>query len=94
MGWIIGLISFVVIIFLPFLLIKNENACKNQLIIADAIYDYGVEMITEGCSYADLAVDFDDMESYRKTLFRLWDWGYKRILPPDKFEFVKPYIKR
>jgi hypothetical protein len=39
-------------------------------------------------------VDYNDEESYEKTLFRLWDWGYTRILPKDKFEIIKPYIDR
>lgn len=38
-------------------------------------------------------VDYDDMENYVVTLWRLWDWGYTRILPKDKFEIIKPYIE-
>lgn len=34
-----------------------------------------------------------DMETYDSTLWRLWDWGYTRILPKEKFELVKPYIR-
>ena len=37
-------------------------------------------------------VSYEDLESYESTLFRLWDWGYKRILPPEKFEIIKPFI--
>ena len=40
----------------------------------------------------DKNVSYDDMESDNKTLLRLWDWGYTRILPPEKFELIKPFI--
>lgn len=73
-----------------FLIIKNENAEHNHTIIIDAIYAYQLDMCK--MYIYDYEVDFKDMESYGKTLFRLWDWGYKNILPPDKFKIIKPYI--
>ena len=33
-------------------------------------------------------------EPYNKTLFRFWDWGYTRIVLPEVFEKIKPYIER
>ena len=33
------------------------------------------------------------MESYLKVIFRIWDWGYENILPPDKYVLIAPYIK-
>jgi hypothetical protein len=64
-------------------------ASDNQSKILDAI-DY----------YTSDTLDFqtgiellDAMEDYDDTLFRLWDWGYKRILPKQYFELIKPYIK-
>ena len=33
-----------------------------------------------------------DMEEYDQTFKRWWDWGYTRILPPAKYELVKPHI--
>ena len=72
---------------------KNENAYKNHKIIVDAIYDYHIDMITSGKYDRIDVVDYRDMETYNSTLFRLWDWGYTRILPKEKFEIVKPYIE-
>ena len=77
------------------ILIKNINAFKNQIIISDAICRYGCELIQRGeYNILNLPVTYDDMEDYDRTLWRLWDWGYKRILPPEKFELIKPYIKK
>lgn len=70
---------------------KSENTYQNQLKILNAIRDYGSECIWSGkCR----TVDFDDMEPFNRTILRFWDWGYTRILPADKFEIIKPYIKK
>lgn len=82
--------AFLTLLVCIFLIIKNENAEYNRIIIFDAINYYKKDMQT---IYKNVyEVDFEDMESYEKTLFRLWDWGYKNILPPDKFKIIKPYI--
>jgi hypothetical protein len=91
--------------FCVYMLHKNNNTFTNRFIIASAIDDYHTEIIdklrkdikTYG-SFANYKidsylVDYDDMESYEKTMWRLWDWGYTRILPKDKFEIIKKYIK-
>lgn len=81
-----------ILVFLFVLAIKNEVTFRQQMRINDAIYNYHVDCINREC-YSEVKVDWLDIESYDKTLFRLWDWSYKRILPPDKFEIIKPYIK-
>ena len=86
------------LIFCIVMMIKNEVTCRNQIAIANAIFDYRMDV----CTNHDFAksdvpayeVTWDDMEHYDKTLWRLWDWGYTRILPADKFEIVKPYIAK
>lgn len=72
-------------VLLIFLLIKNANTFNNHIKIVKGIYNYRINYI-----YPE--VDYDDMEDYDKTLWRLWDWSYKRILPKEKFEIIKPYI--
>lgn len=64
---------------------------KNQMIILDAIRQYSMD-----CIYNDrpIEVTYSDMEHSDNTYNRLWDWGYTRILPPEKLEIVKPYIKK
>lgn len=72
------------------MMIKNEVTYHHHMRILKAIKEYQ-NMCREYGKISD--VDYDDMENYECTLFRLWDWGYTRILPKDKFEIIKPYIK-
>ena len=72
------------------IMIKNEVTYHHHMMILKAIKEYQ-NMCREYGKISD--VDYDDMENYACTLFRLWDWGYTRILPKDKFEIIKPYIK-
>lgn len=71
---------------------KNENTYKQHELISHAIWEYRNALIREG-KYDSALVNYPDMESYEATLFRLWDWGYTRILPKEKFEIIKPYIE-
>lgn len=94
----IALVGIVAGIFLVF---KNNNTYKNHIIIVKAIGEHNRHLIrTDFDKFIKLENDsptgrvlWDDIESYSKTFFRWWDWGYTRILPPDKFEMVKPFIK-
>lgn len=67
---------------------KLRNASKNQIVILEAIYLYRLDHIG-----GPFDVDYSDMKSVEDTYKRFWDWGYKLILPPDKYEIIKPYIK-
>lgn len=88
------IIAFLLVAILGLiLLLKNENTYKQHKIILQAIYNYRIDLHSKGIHY-EIRVNYDDMESYNKTFYRLWDWGYKNILPPDKFELIKPYIKK
>lgn len=71
-----------------FFLIKNDNTYKNHVIIVDAIYEYCIEKNVDFALFYNMY-----MEDYDDTLNRFWDWGYTRILPPEQFELIKPYIK-
>lgn len=66
-------------VFCVFMLVKNEITCKHRLKICKAIDRYRNPEL----------VDYDDMESYDDTLFRLWDWGYTRILPKEKYALIR-----
>ena len=68
---------------------RLRNTLKNHRVIIDAIYLYRVDL-----SPMPYEVDYSDMESVEETYKRFWDWGYKRILPPDKYRIIKPYIKK
>lgn len=74
-----------------FMLFKNENTFRNMEKIIDAIYIYQLECLTDNSS---TAVDYYDMRSYERVLFRFWDFGYKHILPEEKFKLIEAYIKK
>ena len=74
-----------------FMLFKNENTFRNMEKIIDAIYIYQLKCLTDSSS---TAVDYYDMRSYGHVLFRFWDFGYKHILPEEKFKLIEPYIKK
>lgn len=80
------------ILFLMFKFIKNNNTYKNRQIIIEAICEYKTNMIVSD-KHMEIKVGYEDIEPYENTLYRWLDWGYENILPPDKFEIIKPYIK-
>lgn len=83
------LIAFIIIVVV--ILAKNNNTYENQKIIIDAVYAYRVDCFM---SHVNPSVDWSDIEDYDTTMYRWLDWGYENILPADKFEVVKPYIKK
>lgn len=72
------------------MMIKNEVTYHHRMRILKAIEEYE-NMCFDYERMND--VNCDDMENYVLTFLRIWDWGYTRILPKDKFEIIKPYIK-
>lgn len=95
------MLKVLIILFVLFgvvLLVKNENTYKNHIIILLAVKEAMDSQLDvwfmQGCP-EDFTYEItpDNMEPYVKTLFRLWDWGYTRILPKDKFEIIKGYIE-
>lgn len=81
------------VIFCVYMLFRNEYVFKNHMIIFNAIHMYRRDMIARG-EFVNFKVNYDDMESYDETLFRLFDFGYKNILPKEKYDIIKPYINK
>lgn len=86
------------LIFAVVMLFKNEATYRNHMILVNAIFLYRMDVCEHHdystCDVPHYEVSWGDMARYNKTLFRLWDWGYTRILPADKFEIIKPYIAK
>ena len=61
-------------IFGIFMMVKNNNTADKRDHIINAIYIYNLKHYNNKISY-------DYMEDYETTLYRLWDWGYKNIVP-------------
>lgn len=72
-----------ILLFLQIMLVKNEITCKQRLKIVNAICRYGDKDV----------VSYDDMESYDDTLWRLWDRGYTRILPKEKYALIRHLVE-
>ena len=77
------------IVYGVYMLFKVRNAYNNQMIILKAISDYS----DETGNIRKSTILLDNMEDLIKTAFRLWDWGYKNILPKEDFELIKPYLE-
>ena len=75
--------------FFFFMIYRANVAYKNRDIILDAIYAYQLDELHRNREWQ---VDYEDMEVYERTVWRLWDFGYTRILPKEKYEIVKEYI--
>lgn len=85
---IIYLIWFIRFICI-FLVVKNIRTYFVRSKVAMAICQYRIDNAVS-VSYW---INTDRMEDYNKTLFRFWDWGYKRIVPKEIYNRIKDYIK-
>ena len=89
LAYIILSLMFVTILYSVFMIVKNYNTFRQHKKIDNAIYEYRRSCIWKNISPA---VNYDDEEDYDKTLLRICDWGYKNILPPEKYEIIKEFI--
>ena len=71
-------------------MIKNYVTSRQRLKILRAVRDYLIDQIKRG-EEPDEDM-FERLESYQTTFLRYWDFGYKRILPPDDFKKIERYI--
>lgn len=86
--FVYGMMAFV--LFMIVLAIKNEVAYIQSCKIIDAIQEFAYST----GKYEVASNYLWSMESYEKTLYRLWDWGCTRIVPEDVFNEIKPYIRK
>lgn len=90
LSYILLVVSMLCMIFGVCLLFKTHNTYNKRSIILDAILAYQLSL--PRVPYDSTEVKFEDMESFDDTFYRLFDWGYKHILPPDKFKIIEPFI--
>ena len=79
------------IIVSSYMLVRVRVAYRNQMRVCDAIYMYNLRCIRRGVVSE---VYFDDMEDYSETVYRLFDFGCERILPPEKYLIIKPFLEK
>ena len=82
-------IAYMISFLTLYLAIKNVRTYCVRRRISRAIYKYRQANLIHYNRY----VDYNCMETCEKTLFRLWDWGYKRIVPKEIYNIIKDYIK-
>ena len=87
-------------LFVAFMAIKNQVTYRNYSIIQKAIFEYRMDGISKAYENGTIMsgvkheVKYDDMLDYDSVFKRIFDWGYKNILPYDKFEIIKPFIHK
>jgi len=83
-------IFFSIYFVILYLILKNIHTFNMRCKISKAICKY---RIANRIHY-NYHIDYDCMEPYSKTLLRLWDWGYKRIIKNKYiYDEIKSYIK-
>ena len=61
--------------------------------VADAICDLHIDMIKHD-KYYNCPVDYDDIRPLIVIIFMIWNWGYTSVIPKDKLQILKSYIKK
>lgn len=85
-------ISVFILIAMIILLLKNNNTYKNHIILLNAIAEHNrVAILEDQC---DKRISYECIESYYKTLFNLFDWGYKNLVPRDVYKRIEPFIDK
>jgi hypothetical protein len=82
-------ICIIGIAFCLVIIIKSEVTFRHNVKIINAICNYALYCIDNSM---EQLVDYDDMRSFDASMYRLFDWGYKHVLPKEKFEIIKPFI--
>ena len=72
---------------------KLNRMSVNANIISEAIHRYHLDCIDNHKEF-DYEVDYSDMLSYTTCALHPGIWSYKQILPKDKYEIIKEYIRR
>lgn len=96
---IIVIISAVAYMFLIYMMIKANRTSDLIEMLNDAIHDYNIYQINHhdystGTNAPVIKYLYQrDKKIFGKTLWRLWDWGYRRIIPAEDLELIKPFVK-
>ena len=78
---------------------KLNRMSVNTNIISEAIHRYHLDCMkryNDDIDYKSFSyeVDYCDMLNYTVCVLHPGIWSYKQILPKDKYEIVKEYIRR
>lgn len=76
--------------FGAFLLYRYNCVAEWTFRINFAILKYRYECLQK---HVVPLVTFYDIEDVTRTVWRFWDWNESQILPPDKYEIIRPYLE-
>ena len=82
------MIYYMLVCVTIYMILKNSRTFYVRSKIITAICYYRIDHPIQH----DHHIDYGCMESYTKTLFRLWDWGCKRIVNKYAYNEIKEYI--
>lgn len=81
----------VVLIWNTYISFHMRRVFANHMKILHAIDAYREDMAIKRM---EPKVDYLDVPSIDHSYRRFWDWGYKHILSPDKFQLIEKYIAK
>lgn len=86
---VLGTSWAIALLLLIFVYIRTEAVYRNRKKVIRAIHMYSIQ--TSDWEGSKL---YDHMESYGQTMLRIWDWGYRHILPEEYYLMIEPYIPK
>ena len=67
--------------------------CDRRGNLIDAIFLHHITCLGRKKFNELYSVEFDDIRDFHGIWDYLpWNWSYKRLLPADKYEIIKPYL--
>ena len=96
MNWfeIIGLICIAIYFVWMVLSLGAISNGDRRCDLADAILVYHITCFGSKNFNKAYSVELDDIRGFYGIWDYLpWNWSYKRLLPPDKYEIIKPYLE-
>lgn len=85
-------ISIFILIVTVIVYLKNNNTYKNHMIILNAIAKYNYAAMLEDL-WGD-RIEYSCVKSYYSSLFNIFDWGYKNLVPRDVYKRIEPFIDK
>ena len=86
----INILANITILILIGMIARACVMSYKSFILLDAIYKYRLYCMKH---WEKANVDFDDVMRFGDMMFNLTKWRYTDIIPKEKFELIKPYMK-
>ena len=84
-------LTIIIAVLVILVIIRMEVTYRNRSHVSNDIFNYQTWCVNSGNVDKLFDVDFDDMEEWSDTFFRITDWGHDYILPEDKQHILDIY---